>query len=143
MNVFSWIFIFSVTSFLTSANEAMERHELTFDNAKALGFYISINITSHSTLIEVAGPKKSITGCSPSQSGVALHDRQGNSLLIYQTRLNSRDEEPIAFGTFDNASNNMSIWLDYLCSPEEVNKSRRYVISSVSEYIISSQHQEK
>lgn len=121
------------------ASPGITEQEITPENAKGLGFSVTIEVSSEATSIKLVGPKSIKSNCTPARSGNALTGALGDELIVYQTNLEAGDSGPIAFGYFTQKNTNMSVWLDYFCPPGHELESRRFIIPSVAKYLITSQ----
>ncbi|MBU3069013.1 hypothetical protein KOI40_04225 [Aestuariicella sp. G3-2] len=121
------------------ASPGITEQEITYKNARDLGFAVTVEVTSEATSIKLIGPKSINGNCTPARSGNALMSAAGEELMVYQANLQPGDSVPVAFGYFTQKNTNMSVWLDYFCPPGQELESRRFVIPSVAKYLITSQ----
>jgi len=121
------------------ASPGITEQEITYENARDLGFSVTIEATSEATSIQLVGPKSINGNCAPARSGSALISETSEELMVYQTNLESGSSAPVAYGYFTQKNTSMSVWLDYFCPPGHELESRRFVIPSVAKYLITSQ----
>ncbi|GAB2889245.1 hypothetical protein ACCI51_18985 [Microbulbifer echini] len=120
------------------ASPPITEQVLTRENVRKLGFSVTVEVSPEATSVKIVGPKSINGNCYPGRSGNALMDKAGNELTTYVTQLTSSQVAPVAFGYYTSNETNMSVWLDYFCPPDQAKNSRRFVVPSVAEYLITS-----
>ncbi|WP_128732151.1 hypothetical protein [Pseudoalteromonas sp. PS5] len=124
-----------IISSLARASAGPELEEITPENAEKLGFSVSITIENGTTMLFLVGPKTSVSGCKPHTSGSALIAADETELFVHQSGIEGVDL-PVSQGYFTDQNTSMSVWIDYICVPDKSQNNRRYVIHSVSQYIV-------
>ena len=123
-----------------AASPPIERLELTAESEKELGFKVTIENLPEGITASLSGPQSIGDACLPRRSGSYLFDKDGKEMAVYIANLSySVGEEPFAFGHYWGKQNKMSVFIDYICPPERVNESKRYIVSSVADYYAKSQ----
>jgi hypothetical protein len=132
--------LLSIFSGIVLASAGITEKVLTAENVRDLGFSVSIEVSPEATAVKLVGPKIINKECRPTRSGVALLDNEGGEIMVSQTRLEHRHMVPVSDSYYYSPKTTvMSVWLDYICTPENVRNSRRYIVPSVREYLITSQ----
>ena len=120
------------------ASPPITEQVLTRENIRELGFSVTIEVAPEGTSVKIVGPQNINDHCFASSSGNALMDKAGNELMTYVTQLSSDQASPVAFGYYTSNDTTMSVWLDYFCLPDQEKSSRRFIVPSVAEYLITS-----
>lgn len=107
--------------------------DLTPELAENLGFNISVTQEGATTKVKMKGPSNSPSGCPASRSGSFLLDAKKEDLFIYITELAHITPESV--GYYTNPEHTMGVFIDYLCSGEQVSKSIRYTVPSTSDWL--------
>ena len=140
MNRFHLFLLLMLSASQVVASPPIERFELTPESEKELGFNVKIENLPEGITASLSGPQSIGHACLPRRSGSYLFDKGGKEISVYIANLSySVGEGPFAFGHYWDKQNKMSIFIDYICPPERVNESRRYIISSVADYYARSQ----
>jgi len=112
--------------------------ELTPALVKELGFRISFEVSAHGTTISVAAPSK-INECAYRGSGVELSNADGNVIAGTYNNVSTYNEESHITGYIKDSTVNMNVSATYICLPNSGKRGKIYMVSSVSEYLVSTQ----
>lgn len=123
-----------------NASPPIETQELTPENVKALGFNVTVEVSSEGVTVDIAGPKSIETDCFPRKIGNSVFNKEGKEIATYIAMLSTSHQGiPAAFGHYWSNENTMSVFIDYICPPGKIYRSKRFIVSSLAKYLITSQ----